>query len=300
MTREQSKSRIEQAKKVNLVEYLRSAGYDISETAGYYRCLSPLRSESNPSLDISRKTLKWKDRGSGKSGDLIDLVRELHHCTLNEAVDLILGNKANFEHPELKPVERDKPNIEILEVLSLCDPKLMDYITQRQISPLVAQNWLKEARIRFPYGKHPERIHTVLAWRNDSGGYEFRNSFLKISNAPKNFTSIIKDTFDINLFEGWPDALTCLTIKKGTNFFCTTYVLNSASFFEQLVPFLIGHKINYFGHSDPTGDKILARIKEEKIQVVDYRYLYKGYKDYNDYAVGRVKKRKILKEIFGK
>lgn len=300
MTREQSKSRIEQAKKVNLVEYLRSQGYEISETSGYYRCSSPLRGESNPSFDINKKTLKWKDRGNGKKGDIIDLVQELHHCDFNEAVDKILGNKANFEHPELKAVERDKPNIEILEVLSLSDPKLMSYIAGRQISPVVAQKWLKEARIRFPYGKSPDRVHTVLAWRNDSGGYEFRNNFLKISNAPKNLTSINKDTFDVNLFEGWPDALTLLTIKKGVEFFHTTYILNSASFFEVLVPFLYGHRINYFGHNDATGDKILARIKEEKIQVKDYRYLYKNYKDYNDFLVAETKKRRILTEIFTK
>ena len=56
---------------------------------GWYTCLSPFRNEGTPSFGVSLRGphFRWKDFGSGDSGDIIDLCMKLHGATLAEAIE---------------------------------------------------------------------------------------------------------------------------------------------------------------------------------------------------------------------
>jgi len=298
MTYSESKERLTLAKSVSLIGLIKELGYPLSENGSYYSMLSPFRSEGQGSFKIDkRRPHKWRDFGNGKRGDVIDFVQELFPMNRREAMDYLL-KRSNIPLPEYTPIKRDRKSIEILSITDTFSTEIRKYLISREISIEVAQKWLKQAVIKFPYSTiNPDQEHTVLAWCNDSGGYEFRGGKIKLSNAPKNITTIQKNTTEINLFEGWPDYLTFLTILKKEEHSSTCIILNSVSFLEIMIPFLKDHSVFYWGQSDVAGDKAYARLKEEGIYVHDRRNYFYGYKDLNDYWRAKQKKKGFLSEL---
>lgn len=302
MVTEAMKERLSLAKSVSLIGLIKELGYQLEETGGYYRMISPFRSESKASVDIDkRKPNKWHDRGTGKHGDVIDFVQELFSMTRGQTIDYLL-KRSNIPLPEYAPLKREHNSIEITHIeplLATNAPLLIQYLQQRHINPDIASLYLKYAQIRFPYSlKNPTRIHHCLAWGNDSGGYEFRNSFLKVSNAPKNVTTLKDmDSPYVYLFEGWPDYLTYLTMLEEQKSDGTVMVLNSISFLNVMMPFFKDKRVLYWGQNDKAGDDALDRLKKEDIYCRDLRFTFKGHKDLNLYWVSENKKKGTLSEL---
>jgi hypothetical protein len=287
---DRSKQRLAEAKKKSLVELLRKEGYAIEEMGSYYRCLSPLRHEGNGSFDIAKKTGRWRDRGKDVktgSGDIIDFVMQYKSLSHREAVDFLLGDDT-MDIPVYVPEKREREAIEILSVKELSSQYLTDYISSRLINPEVASLYLKELLIRFPYSqKDPVKEHTVLGFKNDSGGYEMRSRYRKVSNSPKNITTV-RGVFDGNswdLHESWPDFLSYLTYYGYTRPEYNTIILNSISFLGAVLPMLQGKVVRYFGQNDSAGDKGYRRLRNEGIVVTDKRFIFRGYKDFNIFLV---------------
>jgi hypothetical protein len=301
MTYSDAHDRLAKAKEVPLIGLIRELGYTLSEDGSYYSMFSPFRSEGQGSFKIDkRKPSKWKDFGNNKGGDCIDFVQELFSMNKKDAIDYLLKRTNNIDLPVYEPVKRDRKSIEVLSISDKFCPELRKYIIHREISIEVAQKWLKQATIRFPYSPiNPEKEHIVLAWRNDSGGYEFRGGRIKLSNAPKNVTTIkgTENTNKVLLFEGFPDYLTYLTINNFKKEVDSALILNSASFLEVMIPFLKGKEIKYWGQTDIAGDKALQRLKEEGITVQDFRIHYFPCKDLNDWWVAKNKKKGFLSQI---
>lgn len=290
MVTEASKERLRLAKEVSLIGLIKELGGKLEETGGYYRMLSPFRSESKASVDIDkRRPNKWHDRGTGKHGDVIDFVQELFSLNKRDAIDYLL-KRSNIPLPEYAPIKREQNSIEIVNIEALTAtnaPLLIQYLVQRHIDLKIACTWLKYAQIRFPYSlKNPDRIHHCLAWANDSGGYEFRNSFLKVSNSPKNITTIKGEYSVVSLFEGWPDYLTYLTTATIPMHQSSYIVLNSVSFLGGIIPMIRDKEIWNYGHNDRAGDSAVRLLKQEGCKVIDMRVLYRECKDLNDCVCG--------------
>jgi hypothetical protein len=78
----------EQAKRLDLVEYLAFLGYQPQKIRnGDYWYLSPLRDERTASFKINRKLNVWYDHGSGKGGDLIDFGTLYHGCSISDLLE---------------------------------------------------------------------------------------------------------------------------------------------------------------------------------------------------------------------
>jgi hypothetical protein len=260
-----------------------------------------LRGENNSSFDINKKTGRWTDRGNGSHGDAIDFVMAYKGMTTKEAIDFLLKGD-NLGLVNYEPQKTLVKSIEIKALEPLSDTRLMEYISSRKICATVAQKWLKQATIRFPNSKkNPDREHICLAWKNNSGGYEFRNSFLKVSNSPKDVTNIKghREDNEILLFEGWPDFLSVLSKQDSLLPTDMAIVLNSASFINVILPFLEGKRVWYYGHNDKTGDDIGVKIRTAGIPMVDVRKTYPSYNDFNDFVCGK-KKTKSIKDILGR
>lgn len=293
MVTQASRERLHQAKEVSLIGLIKELGGKLDETGGYYRMISPFRSESKASVDIDkRRPNKWTDRGTGKHGDVIDYVQELFSINKHDAIDYLL-KRSNIPLPEYAPVKREQNSIEIITLQPLTEtisPKLIDYLSQRKISEEVAFRWLKYATIKFPYSiKNPTREHHCLAWENDSLGFEFRNSFLKVSNSPKNITTIKGNSDVVSLYEGWPDYLTLLSNHKIIESSDTVIVLNSVSFLGSIIPIIKDKAIAYYGQNDRAGNDAFTRLSNECNRAVwDMRKTYAGYKDLNDQACGKL------------
>src|SRR4051795_6727649 len=76
---------IQQAKQVDLVEYLEELGYQPQRIRNNdYWYLSPLRDEKTASFKVNAKLNAWYDHGIGKGGNIIDFGILYHRCTVSE------------------------------------------------------------------------------------------------------------------------------------------------------------------------------------------------------------------------
>lgn len=278
------------ANKISLVDFLKKEGYKMEETAGYFRCLSPFRNESFPSLDINKRTGKWHDRGNGKKGDIIDFIQEYKRLSKIEAVNFLLtGEGINL--PIYKPIKRDSNSIEIRAVEALSNHSLWEYISKRGISKEIADFYLKEITFSFPYGKYPDKLYKAAGFKSDSGGWELRSYFFKICTANKNVTTIQGGTADnniISVYEGFFSFLSDCERHGTPNLEHNVVVLNSLSFLPQMLSFW-GNKYELYCYldNDRAGDKAMKLIRDSGVCYKDMRSEYENHNDLNDKLTGK-------------
>ena len=80
------KSDLEFLRKISIKEFLEiEYGVNFRKIGKSYFCLSPLRSESNPSFSVNLEETMWYDFGIGGGGDIFKLVMKLKNCGFAEA-----------------------------------------------------------------------------------------------------------------------------------------------------------------------------------------------------------------------
>lgn len=303
MVTDASRERLQRAKEVSLLGLIKELGFSMEDTGGYYRMVSPFRSEGNPSFDVDkRRPTKFVDRGINLRGDVLDFVGELFHFNKRQSIDYLLG-KESLNIPKYEPIIREKNAIEILSAGEIKSPWLWDYVDERQIAPQIASKYLVELEFKFNYSKHPERVSRALGFRNNSGGYEIRSKSLKISNSPKDVTTFKGSEYSNvwHIYEGFFSFLSD-RLKNETTFIGNHIVLNSLSFLPQVLAFLPQDAYVYsYLDNDQAGDKATQSIKDAGFEMLDMRYIYADYNDLNDYICGKPLKKKIksIKELLG-
>ena len=71
---------------VNFVDYAESCGVELQYRNGEWWGLSPFKEEKTPSFSINEEKQNFYDFSSGKGGNLIQFVMDLHGCSLSGAV----------------------------------------------------------------------------------------------------------------------------------------------------------------------------------------------------------------------
>ncbi|HWB28294.1 MAG TPA: toprim domain-containing protein [Chitinophagaceae bacterium] len=304
----------EEAKQIDLVNYLASAGHQPQKISrNDYWFLSPLRDEKTASFKVNRKLNVWYDFGIGKGGNFVDFAILFHKCSVSELIQRLSKNTQVIAHilpaSELKnlwPVSDDKkPDennlqnagddslIKVTNVREISDPFLLNYLRQRRIHLDVAKAFCKEV-----YFKLNDRSYYAIGFKNNVGGYEIRNSLFKGSSAPKYVTHLDNKAEKITVFEGFFDFLSYQTLvhnqpKELTNFL----VLNSLSFFERSQLLMEkSRSVHLYLDNDPAGKACVAAALKRSKQYHDESHLYKGYKDLNDFLTG---KKLVLKQSQG-
>jgi len=285
-----SRERIEKAKEVSIISYLKTCGYKPKKIGGLYATyLSPLRPENNPSFVINLRKNTWADYGSDKKGDIIKLVRELERCSFTKALDILLGKSLSRHFSEA--TANDLPRkvseaIKIEKVSEIKDMELIEYGLSRRIDLDVLQKYYDEVHVRFPLSKKdPDKIHICIGFKNDSGGYELRNRYLKVSSSPKDITTIKGSHKNNYVFEGHFNFTSFLSHFGVTELEGRVFVLNGAGQAGALAQFLKGHKVFLWGDNDDTGDGVLDIFIERGVHVMDCRSVYKGFNDFNDWIL---------------
>lgn len=285
MVTQASRERLNLAKEVSLIGLIKELGGKLEETGGYYRMISPFRSENIPSFFINKRNIdKWKDMGTGHHGDTIDFVQELFNLSKHDAINYLL-KRTDIPIPEYKSEQRDHESIEICHIGAIISPLLIQYLTERQIGLKTAEKYLVELEIKFPYGKYPDRISRVLGFKNDAGGYEMRSKFLKIGNSPKTVTTIKGFSHEcINLYEGFFSFLSDCELRGSIDQPCDAVILNTLAFLPQMLSFW-GKDVFIYSHldHDNAGNKATQLLRESEISFHDMRCVYNGFNDLNDY-----------------
>ncbi|MGN6420252.1 MAG: CHC2 zinc finger domain-containing protein, partial [Pseudobacter sp.] len=175
-----------------MVDYLSSLGFQAQKTSGdqsWYH--SPLHADKTPSFKVNRKLNKWYDFADGKGGNLIDFGIAFFNCSVKEFL-----SKLDLDHGTIRTIQHD-PNqynqhtgdaIQITRVQPIFSLPLQRYLRERRIPQHLADQYLKEVHYSLK-GKN----YYALGFRNDAGGYELRNQYIKGSTSPKSPTTYATD-----------------------------------------------------------------------------------------------------------
>ncbi|HWB26318.1 MAG TPA: toprim domain-containing protein [Chitinophagaceae bacterium] len=295
----------EEAKQIDLVDYLHSAGHQPQKIRGNdYWFLSPLRDEKTASFKVNRKLNVWYDFGIGNGGNFIDFAILFHRCSVLELLQRLSGNRQVFAHnlladefkksqPDSLVVMRTENNsqkngddslIKVTNVREISDTFLLNYFRQRRIDLGVANAFCKEV-----YFTLNDKNYRAIGFKNNAGGYEIRNAFFKGSSAPKYVTHFDNKTDKITVFEGFFDFLSYQTLLNNQEQSLTNFlILNSLSFFERSQLLMEkSRSVHLYLDNDTAGKACVAAALKRSRQYQDESHLYKGFKDLNDFLTGR-------------
>lgn len=273
-------------REMDIVSYLSSLGYEPAKIKNFdYWYHSPLRNEKTPSFKVNRKLNRWFDHGIGKGGNLIDFAILYNNCTVGELLQT-LGNNLSFHQPTfaglIKGHDDTNTPITIIKEHPLTSFALHRYLYQRRIPIEVAKQFCKEVTYKLS-----NRKYFALGFKNNSGGYELRNSFFKGSSAPKDVTIFENNSKEIAVFEGFFDFLSFMAIVQNQQQISSDFlVLNSVSFFEKARLFMEQHDvINLYLDHDKAGHNCTLHALSLSKKYKDRSNLYQHHKDLNDWMM---------------
>ena len=259
--------------------------------------LSPFREESDPSFKINMQKNTWFDFGEGVGGTIIDLVCRLNNCNVKRAIQIlnkfVNGNYIptfSFSPAQIKIKKNSK--IEFVSKASdIIDDDLYCYLTRkRKINYKFAKKYLKQVTYKIN-----NNVYKAIGFENDVGGYELRSPNFKGCIGKKDISYFLCEFCNENqkgkravVFEGFMDFLSALTFykKEDVDGDVDVYVLNSVSLVDRVD--LNGYdSVALFLDNDEAGNKatdyLLQKFKD--VNIKDYRFIYKDYKDFNEFLV---------------
>jgi hypothetical protein len=279
------KTSITTLKQLSIKRYLAENGiYPAREYADYALYKSPFRNEHKASFKVDYHTNLWLDFGAHEGGSIIDLVMKIKQCSFIQAVRH-LEEKTNF--PVIVKTAFSSPaesvgRMKLLRVEQSLPPHLEKYIRDRGISPDVSAAYLTAV-----YYDVNGREYSALGFKNDKDGFELRNPNFKGCYPPKAITTFDWQSKNCNLFEGFTDFLSYLTLypmKEKSLSPESTVVLNSTGNLEKALPFLSKHaQIYAYLDNDEGGKTAMQKLKKSGLPVTDCSHLYANDNDLNDF-----------------
>lgn len=267
--------------------------------------LSPFRQEKTPSFRIDTVSNKWFDFGkSGKNeGTVVDFVMEYNNCSVSEALEFIsryvTGTRSNihnsffsFHEQNVSPppsnATTETTNISLISKEVLSNYVLINYLKSRSINLTYAKKFLFEIYFQ---NKKLSKKYFALGFNNDSNGIEYRNKYIHgvIGNKDCSSINININSGEVFVFEGVLDYLSFLTHKGDDYLDRPAIILNSVSISQKVIDMLNKgnvQTVNLYLDNDIAGDKSTSLfLSQIKVPVIDNRFEYKEYKDYNDFLI---------------
>ena len=260
-------------------QYLTSRGIEPKSTRGKtIKYLCPWRGEKIPSLHIYPESNKFFDFGEHVGGSVIDLCMKVEGVDFKDACMILSGKEKYTLQTQKLPERQQESPIKILWSGCIESAWLIRYIEGRCIPIDVARRFCKQARIEITAGDQKYR-KTVLAFRSDKGGYEFRNQDTKLSNSPKFLTTINPGNDTLNLIEGFFDFLSYVVMWGYTR--DETYIVLNSIGHIAYIDFSKYKTVNYYCDNDKAGCDYWIKIEHPNKQ--DKRTLFTGFNDLSEY-----------------
>ncbi len=278
-------------KSIDIVAFLQKNGFSGSVKGSFIWYCSPFREEKTASFSVDPDANRWIDFGTGQKGDLLDLVKLLHHTDTAGALEILSNcipdQFLSFSRANLQPKEKQS-GIFIKHLQPIENKALLQYLVVRKIPLNLARRYTQEA-----YYTVKDKKYFSIAFRNDKGGFELRNKYSKLASSPKYYTTIQAPGSDqLNIFEGFFNFLSALTYYNVLTPKHNTIVLNSLSFLPEIHKLLANYRqINLFLDNDPdsqSGQKAANEINEKHPNIKNLASLiYPGYKDFNEFLISK-------------
>lgn len=256
---------------------------------------SPFREEKKASLKVDLNKNTWYDFGEGKGGNILDFVMLYFKTDLRGALKRL--DSYSFSFPQQKKIKiQTVRTYEIISVEQLHHPLLISYLRERKVDISIARKYCKELRyvindwgleddktVKLQNTKRQKPFFTI-AFENDRGGYETRNRNYQNCLLIKALTTINNGSSTLNLFEGFIDFLSYLTLmpKREKEDFI---IINSTSIVRNAIEFLPKYNtVKTFFDNDPSGKKATALIEKNCTKVFkDESLKFQKHNDVNDY-----------------
>lgn len=270
-------------KSKSIVEFLKKEGFlPFKENNRDVWYLSPFRAERTASFKVSKKLNRWYDHGIGDGGTIIDLMMKMKNINFKEAINSISDNNLPILNSENYFYEQ--PNLFIKKVEALNHPALIQYLNSRGISISLANQYLKEV-----YYVNNNKIYFALGLKNNSGGWELRNKYSKISTSPKSTTHLINNKKKLIVVEGMFDFLSLLSLKPKLEFKTDFLVLNSLSFIDMGITIAKEYQtVELYLDNDTAGLNAVKLFEEKVKSAFDMSAMYSEYKDPNEYLKNKI------------
>ncbi len=283
---------IEQAKQIPLEDFLSRIGCSPtrSDDRQSWYC-SPLRDEKTPSFKVNIQRNKWYDFGSGKGGDILDLVMQLFHLdsipnALAE-IERCMGDASPAVDTDARfaPTASEKPDqTKLVRAVPIASHGLRMYLYERGLDSAEATALLQEV--------HYERAgkpYFAVGFKNDSSGFELRTKQFKGTFGRKDITTISGDPTRVAIFEGFSDYLTAV-IRNGGLLSESVIVMNSVAMKDRTIEKLLQMPlkcVDLWLDNDDAGEELKASIFAAlpDIKIVDHSPEYSNFKDLNEWHV---------------
>ena len=252
---------------------------------------APYRSDRTPSFCVNTEKNIWNDFGAGMGGDIFTLagliINSNDFVAQAKYIGEVTNNPVERSAPPKYEPEPVMPQFTDVEVRPLGHPALLGYLRERGIpSDIATANC-----VEIHYSMHGKNYFAV-GFSNEDGGYEIRNKFFKGSIPPKAVSLIRNGSTTVNVYEGFMDFLSGLTLGYGRTE--DNLVLNSVANREKAYKHLDGYEaIKCWLDNDKAGLQCLEALQKrygEKVK--DFSVVFRPCKDVNEYLQEQLKNNK--------
>lgn len=243
---------------------------------------APYRSDRTPSFCVNTEKNIWNDFGAGMGGDIFTLagliINSNDFMAQARYIGEVTNNPVESSTPPKYEPEPVVPQFTDVEVRPLGHPALLGYLRERGMPSDIATANCVEIHYRL-HGKQ----YFAVGFPNEDGGYEIRNKFFKGSIPPKAVSLIRNGSTTVNVYEGFMDFLSGLTLGYGRTE--DNLVLNSVANREKAYRRLDGYEaIKCWLDNDKAGLQCLEALQKrygEKVK--DFSVVFRPCKDVNEY-----------------
>lgn len=294
---------------IELVDFLKGMGHEPlpKKSTGRYRWYrSPFRAESDASFTIDTKYNRWIDfgmealPGSGNlyaGGRVLEFLMVYYNCDREAAISRLDVGDLTFVSPaKAKAKEEEDEGFKnvLLSAHPIRSQALIDYLSSRHIPLHVASRICCEVDFEFNGKKC-----FGLGFKNNFGGYEIRNKFIKTCTKPKGITCIDNGARTVAVFEGFFDYMSFVAMYGEYALKAYNYcILNSAAFISVAFDFLESHdRALLLLDNDNTGLKyrLKALARNEQCGGI-YKHAGKFFSPFKDLNEWHVNEREKLRK----
>jgi hypothetical protein len=210
----------------------------------------------------------------------------IENCANGKAMQLlgqrITGTTSFSFQKEKEIIQQQASSIQKIDVLT--NPSLLTYLNERSINIDIALLYCREV-----YYSVNDKPYFGVVFRNYNGGYELWNRYFK--GCTSKDVRTIKAGNNNNtcqLFEGFMDYLSFLTIKNWQKSEADVIVLNSLTNLSKIKNTLTAYgSIATFLDNDEAGKRAVQELKSCYPNVTDQSEFYAKHKDLNEYLCSK-------------
>lgn len=275
---------IKQAKEIPVEKVLERMGFLPQKISGFdLWFLSPFRLEKTASFKVNTKINKWFDHGEGFGGNTLDFVIKKSGCTVSDALVFLKDFNVFFSfHQQENSIEiNEKKKYSITSISNIKSNALLEYLNYRGIKNTELINTLSQINYKMN-----EKYFYAIGFKNNIGGWEIRNKYVKICLNQKDVSLIKNGSDKLRVFEGFFDYLSFIQLFDEVKNHSDYLILNSISLLKKSESFFSNYiEVELYLDNDLKGKETTSDLLTQHKNTKDKSNIYKNHKDLNQFLM---------------